>query len=218
MRPWKRYFSHWENWVGILLFLLFIIVAIFAPVISPQDEKNPGAFKQVGRPSDFSPHPPSEDAILGTLPYQYDVFHTLVWGTRDAMEFGLLVAFGSFFVGVLYGSMSGYLGGVGNSMMMRVADAFLTFPPLAGVVFLQQLVGITITGLGGVYYFTSQFYGQVISFENTPSAFVALMSKVDPVMISLIIFSWVPYAAPGEFHCVDSQGDGLYSGRAGLGR
>jgi peptide/nickel transport system permease protein len=139
MRRWRIFFSHWENWLGLILVLAFLSGAIFAPIISPPDQKNPGPFKQVGRTSDFVPHPPTEKAILGTLPGQYDVFHTLVWGMRDGIQFGLLVAIGSFAVGVFFGSVSGYAGGLLNSLMMRIADAFLTFPPLAGVVFLQQL-------------------------------------------------------------------------------
>lgn len=194
MRRWRYFFSHWENWLGLILVLAFLAGAIFAPVISPQDKKNPGPFKQVGRTSDFVPHPPTDKAILGTLPGQYDVFHTLVWGMRDAIQFGLLVAIGSFLVGVFFGSVSGYAGGIIDSLMMRIADAFLTFPPLAGVVFLQQLVGISITALGGIYYFNTQVAGRTISFQNTPPTLVTFVSKIDPLLISLILFSWVPYA------------------------
>ena len=194
MRRWRNFFLHWENWLGLSLILLFLAGAVFAPLISPQDEKHPGAFKQIGRASDFVPHPPTKDAILGTLPGQYDVFHTLVWGMRDAMQFGLLVAVGSFLIGIFLGSASGYAGGFINSLVMRIADAFLTFPPLAGVVFLQQLVGISITALGGLYYFDPQFFGRVLSVQTPQTPLVAFMSKVDPLMISLILFSWVPYA------------------------
>lgn len=194
MRRWRNFFSHWENWLGLFLILLFLAGAVFAPIISPEDPKHPGAFKQVGRASDFVPHPPTQDVILGTLPGQYDVFHTLIWGMRDAMRFGLLVALGSSLIGIFLGSASGYAGGFINSLMMRIADAFLTFPPLAGVVFIQQLVGISITAMGGLYYFDPQFFGRVLSVQTPPTPLVAFMSKADPLMISLILFSWVPYA------------------------
>lgn len=194
MRQWRRFFSHWENWCGLLLLLVFLAGAVAAPVISPADAAKPGPFKQVGRASDFRPHPPSEEAILGTMPGQYDVFHTLIWGMRDAMIFGLLVALGSFLIGVSFGSVSGYAGGFVNGLMMRTADAFLTFPPIAGVVFLQQLVWISITSVGGLYYFDTLFYGRILSLETSPTPLVALLTKIDPLMISLILFSWVPYA------------------------
>jgi ABC-type dipeptide/oligopeptide/nickel transport system permease subunit len=194
MRRIKRFFSHWQNWLGTLIVLLFAVVALTAPLLSQPNKTTQGAFKKVGRSTDFVPHPPSENAILGTLPGQIDVFHALVWGTRDAMIFGLSVALGSFFFGSIFGAISGYAGGLVNNLMMRIADAFLTFPVLAGVVFLQQLVAITIESLGGTYWFNNDYHGQLIDFQFTPPAFAVFLMKVDPILISLIIFSWMPIA------------------------
>ncbi|HSA99190.1 MAG TPA: ABC transporter permease, partial [Anaerolineales bacterium] len=194
MRRRRRFFAHWENQLGLLLVFVFLFGAIFAPVISPQDKKEPGAFKRVGRVTDLYPQPPSEKAILGTLPGQYDVFHTLVWGMRNALMFGLLVAVGSFLIGIFWGSVSGYTGGFLNSLMMRVADAFLTLPPIVGVVFLQQLIGMSINAMGGTFYFNIGTLGKVMYFVEEPTPLMAFLSKVDPVLIILILFSWVPYA------------------------
>lgn len=191
-----RFFRRWQNWIGLLLGLSFVVVAFAAPVISPQDEKTPGPFKVVGHSYDQMPHPPGENekAPLGTLPGQYDVFHTLIWGVRNALQFGMAVAVVAFIFGVFFGAVAGYVEGVGNSVMMRFADALLAFPPIAGVVFLQQLVAITITSLGGTYYFNTQFYGKVMLFVGTPPPLILFLSRVDPVLISLILFSWMPYA------------------------
>lgn len=194
MRRRRRFFAHWENQLGLLLVFVFLFGAIFAPVISPQDKKEPGAFKRVGRITDLYPHPPSEKAILGTLPGQYDVFHTLVWGMRSALMFGLFVAVGSFLIGTFWGSVSGYAGGFLNSLMMRVADAFLTFPPIVGVVFFQQLIGMSINAMGGMFYFNVGVLGKVMYFAEEPTPLMAFLSRVDPVMIILVLFSWVPYA------------------------
>lgn len=196
MRFLRRYLSRWQNWIGLLLALSFTAIAVAAPLLSPQDEKNPGPFKVVGRSTDITPRPPGEnpEAILGTLPGQYDVFHTLIWGARDAMRFGLSVAVIAFIFGIFFGAVAGYAGGALNAVMMRIADAFLTFPPLAGVVFFQQLVAISITALGGMYYFNTQFYGKLVIVEGTPPPAVTFLSRMDPVLISLILFSWMPYA------------------------
>ena len=194
MRRIKRFFSHWQNWLGTLIVLSFAIVAFTAPMLSQPNKTTQGAFKKVGRSTDFVPHPPSENAILGTLPGQIDVFHALVWGAREAMIFGLSVALGAFLFGSIFGAISGYAGGLVNNLMMRIADAFLTFPVLAGVVFLQQLVAITIESLGGTYWFNNDYHGQFIDFQFTPPAFAVFLMKVDPILISLIIFSWMPIA------------------------
>jgi len=194
MRRVKRFFSHWQNWLGVLLVLSFTFVAFAAPILSPADAKTNGAFKKVGRTTDFVPHPPSSTAILGTLPGQFDVYHALVWGTRDAMIFGVSVALGAFIFGIFFGAIAGYAGGMVNGVMMRIADGFLTFPVLAGVVFLQQLVAVTIESLGGTYWFNSDRFGTVVDFQFTPPPFAAFMLKVDPILISLILFSWMPIA------------------------
>ena len=194
MRGLKRFFSHWQNWLGFLLVLGFLFVALAAPILSPDDEKKPGPFRSVGRVTDYTPYPPSEIAPLGTLPGQVDVYHALISGTREAVGFGLMVALGSFAFGVLFGAVSGYAGGMVNSLMMRIADAFLTFPLLAGVAFLQQLVAVTIQAKGGIYYFDTASFGKVVLFLATPPAWVSFLLKVDPLLISLILFSWMPFA------------------------
>jgi peptide/nickel transport system permease protein len=194
MKRLAGFLSHWENLLGFLIVLLFALIALTAPLLSPPNKTTQGAFKKVGRASDPVPHPPSEDALLGTLPGQFDVFHALVWGTRDAMAFGLSVAIGAFLFGSLFGAVSAYAGGALNNFMMRVADAFLTFPVLAGVVFLQEIVAVSIESKGGVFWFNNDYVGRQVYFQFTPSPMVNFLLKVDPILISLIIFSWMPFA------------------------
>ena len=188
------FLSSWQNLVGFLIVLLFTIIAFTAPLLSPPNDQTQGAFKKVGRSTDFTPHPPGENAILGTLPGQTDVFHALVWGTRDALIFGLSVAIGAFLFGSLFGAIAGYAGSTIHNFMMRISDAFLTFPALAGVVFLQEIVATTIESMGGIYWFNSDFYGKQIYFQFTPPPAIAFLLKVDPILISLIILSWMPFA------------------------
>jgi peptide/nickel transport system permease protein len=196
MTFWHRYFSRWQNWIGASLAVLFVLVAVAAPLISAADEKNPGPFKIVGRFTDPIPHPPGENpkALLGTLPGQFDVFHTLIWGFRDALRFGLSVALSAFGFGVFFGAVSGYAGGGTNSVMMRTADAFLTFPPLAGAVLLNQLAGTAIIALGGQYFFNPTQNSTVLFFDGPLPPLALFLDKVDPLLISLVLFSWMPYA------------------------
>ena len=193
MRPLRVFLSRWQNWLGLLIVFAFTVVSLAAPLLSQPNDTTWGAFKMVGRSTDFTPHPPSDVAPLGTLPRQIDVYHALVWGGREAMIFGLSVALGALLFGSLFGAIAGYAGGAVNGVMMRVADAFLTFPALAGVVFLQQLVAVTIESLGGVS-FNSYYHGPVADFQFTPPPFAVFLMKVDPILISLILFSWMPIA------------------------
>jgi peptide/nickel transport system permease protein len=197
MRRLRYFFSRWQNWLGILLFLLFMLMAVAAPLLSPMDSKDPGMFKKVGHTRaermDDTPHPPSDIAPLGTLPYQYSVFHTLVWGSRDALRFGLIVVLISGLFGVTWGASAGFAGGAVNTVMMRVADAFLAFPVIAGVVFLQQLTAIAVEAAGGIYYFN--FFGQGPRIDNIGNSPIQiLLGYISPMMLSLILFLWMPYA------------------------
>ena len=194
MRALRHLLSRWQNWVGLIIALFFTVTALAAPILAPPNSTTQGAFKKVGRQGDLVPHPPSATSILGTVPGQIDVYHALVWGTRDAMTFGLMVAVGAFIFGALFGAIAGYAGGMVNGLMMRIADAFLTFPALAGVVFLQQMMGVMVQALGGAVWFNADYFGSQIFFQTPPSAYVTFLLKIDPILTCLILFSWMPIA------------------------
>ena len=193
MRDLRLFFNSRQNILGLILVAAFAAVALAAPLISPMDPKNPGAFKRISRSLDYEPHPPSKNAWLGTLPGQLDVFHAIVWGTGEALRFGLTVAVVTALLGVFLGAVAGYAGGFLNSLIMRITDAFLAFPVIAGVVFIQQLVAVTIIALGGTYYFNPSF-GKFIDLPTSLTGIHAFLQRSDPLLISLILFSWMPFA------------------------
>jgi peptide/nickel transport system permease protein len=193
-----QFFRRWQNWLGLLLVALFLFLAIAAPVLSPVDMKNPGTIKIVGNPRDFQPRPPSVEAPLGTLSKGISVYHSLIWGTRSALVFGLVVALFSMFLGVLVGLLSGYKGGFLNDALMRVSDTFMSFPLIAGVVLISQLFTIILNNAGVVYmtmagYISTNSITSVYIPENLP-AWLVTLQKIDPVIIAFILFSWMPYA------------------------
>ncbi len=199
MRAPRRFLSHWQNWLGLLLVTMFVFVAIAAPVLSPEDPKNPGPIKIIGRNIDKQPHPPSQEAPLGTIPGQASVYHSLVWGTRSVLVFGLVTAMLTAIIGVLIGASSAYFGGFFNNLMMRITDAFLAFPLIAGVILFQQVILISLTNAGafistgglGALSFSSP--GRLYLPEELPQ-WLMLLYQIDPVMIAFILFSWMPYA------------------------
>jgi peptide/nickel transport system permease protein len=199
MRSMRLFLARWQNWSGLLMVLFFVFVAVAAPVLAPQDPENPGTVKVVGRAVDFRPQPPSQVAPLGTLPGQICIYHSLVWGTRSAVTFGLVVAVFTAGVGVLAGTISAYFGGKLNDIIMRITDAFLAFPVIAGVVLVQQLVSISIynygihvypNGLIGMFDASGTF---VDASSGLPFLYKFLL-ELNPVMIALVLFSWMPYA------------------------
>ncbi len=186
------FFRRWQNWLGLLLILGFVFVAFSAPYLSPHDPRAPGPFMRVGRPTEARPLPPDENAILGMLPRGIDVFHALVWGSRDALQFGLIVTSFAALFGIFYGAASGYIGGPVGGLMLRIADSFLAFPAIAGVIFFQQLYTTTIASMEGYV-----FDGEIYTFPGAPIAVTMIqnvLQRVSPLMLSLIILSWMPYA------------------------
>src|SRR4030065_816389 len=141
MRQFLRFLSHKRNWLGPLLLVIMLGMAIATPKLVPnEDPSQPQTFLRVGLATDSIPHPPNGKALLGTLSGQYDVLFTLLWGLRQAFTFGLSVTIITASFGVLYGAASAYLGGGVNNVLMRIADAFLAFPILAAIVFVRPIL------------------------------------------------------------------------------
>jgi peptide/nickel transport system permease protein len=178
VRNLRRFLSRRQNLLACAIVGFYILVALLAPQFAPPDDADhPSPFRIVGKSYDKIPHPPSAEARLGTEPGQLDVYYTLVWGTRSALRFGLIVTLTTACLGVLIGAISGYYGGVVNGLVMRITDAFLTFPAIAGVWLFQQ-----------VMVPASSFA------ESAPLLKALLNLKLSPVMLTLILFSWMPYA------------------------
>lgn len=178
MRTWRRFFAHWQSGLGMLIVGSFLALAIFAPLIAPPaDPDNPSDYKVVGRKTDRLPHPPNAQTPLGTASGQIDIFYSVVWGTRAALRFGLIVAGSSATIGVLVGAISGAASGRGHAVTMRVTDAFLAFPVIAGV-WLFQLV----------------LFPPTPNSQPTPLMRFFVESNITAVMAGLIAFSWMPYA------------------------
>jgi peptide/nickel transport system permease protein len=185
----RRIKHPWQTAVGMILLALCVLTAVLAPQLSPPENPDaPQAFKVVGRKTDQTPRPPSENAPWGTLPGQLDVFHLAVWGMRSAFQFGLLVVLLSGSFGVLYGAVSAYLGGAANQVLMRVTDAFLAFPIIAAVVFLAQIFTLPAQNPGS----NLNLAPWLIESRITP--FQRYLAELDPLLIGLILFSWMAYA------------------------
>ena len=119
--------------VGLFALLLIVVLATFAPWIIPYDPT------QIALSSKLKG--PSWEHWLGTDHFGRDVLARMAYGARVSLSVGLsTVAFAAAF-GVPIGLLSGYVGGRLDNVLMRLMDAFLTFPPL--------LLGVAIVGLLG---------------------------------------------------------------------
>ena len=118
---------------GFFILLLLGLSAVLAPWISPYD---PTALKLSEKLL-----PPSFSHWMGTDYFGRDVMTRIAWGGRVSLSVAFLVVFYSLVVGVPIGLVSGFVGGRLDNVLMRIMDAFLTFPPL--------LLAVAIVGLLG---------------------------------------------------------------------
>jgi peptide/nickel transport system permease protein len=193
MRNVQRFFSKWHNWLGLILVAIFVFMAIAAPILSPQDPNQPGDIKIIGNALRHrQPLPPSVEAPLGTLANQSSVYHSLIWGARSSVVFGVVVALISMLFGVLLGTLSALSKNWVDHLLMRITDAFLAFPMIAGVIMISQLVTILLSTAGVQIFITSG--GKFMLYPENMPFWLVILDKTDPLMITFILFSWMPYA------------------------
>ncbi|MDD6088592.1 MAG: ABC transporter permease [Desulfovibrionaceae bacterium] len=106
--------------IGLLLILPFFIAAIFAPILAPFD------------PSELHLNAilehPCREYLLGTDSLGRDVFSRLLYGARVSLWVGFISVSISIIIGMFFGVISGYFGGLIDEIIMRFVDVMLCFP------------------------------------------------------------------------------------------
>ena len=170
--------------VGLVLLLMFTLVAILAPWLAPPLESSGNPWfaipifdqkpyrlpqQEFVRPFEpptgrdvflNDPQPPDENHVLGTTQDYYDIYYGIIWGTRSAFQLGVIIVIITLFIGIIVGSISGFFGGWVDEVMMRFVEIFLVFPQLLAIFVLSVILGR--------------------GMEN--------------VMIAFIVFGWTTYA------------------------
>ena len=122
---------------GVLIYLFFILVAIFADLIAPNDPLRI-LFNSGGLARNIDP---GREFLLGTTSNGRDIFSQLVYGSRNALYVGLTAALAVALVGTIVGLISGYFGGWLDNLIMRCADITLGIPFLPFVIVLAAFLG-----------------------------------------------------------------------------
>lgn len=124
-------------WVGLILTILFILIAIFAPLL-----ENLGLLQD---PQEFLSNPihqtPSFEHWFGTSRQGYDVFSRTLFGAQVAWQVVILATALSLIIGVPLGMVSGYLGGRIDKVLIFFMDTVYTLPGLLLSITLAFVVG-----------------------------------------------------------------------------
>lgn len=201
MRSRRRFFASAINWVALGIVGTFLITAVAAPWLArPDDPEHPSAFRFIEGIKSITPLPPGPGIPLGTVAYffenatggrdllHFDILYSLIWGTRSVLRFGLITAMATACTGIVIGALSGYIGGSFNFVVMRLTDAFLAFPTIAGVWLFRILMQTANLEMVDYTKLTP------VRIPATPFQQLVLALDVDPVMLTLILFSWMGYA------------------------
>lgn len=158
-RALKRFLRNPAAVVGAGFLIVLTLVAVLAPAIAPHD---PYQQRLPDRRA-----APNETYVLGADEFGRDVFSRIIYGSRVALRTGLVSTLIGLVLGVGFGTLAGYFGGLADDIIMRVMDILLAFPYL--------LLAIAIISALGPSEFNTQL---AIAIWATPSFARLIRSSV----------------------------------------
>jgi peptide/nickel transport system permease protein len=116
---------------GLAVLGLFVLLAVFAPLIAPYSPDEIIASQTL---------PPSSSHWFGTDDLGRDIFSRTLFGARVSLSVGLVAVVISVLIGTLFGSLSGYYGGFADTAIMRFVDVMLAFPSIFLILAIQAML------------------------------------------------------------------------------
>ena len=146
--PEVRTRSRWEDFrrvffsnrlavFGTVVMAIFILMAIFAPLVAPYD---PLQQDLVGK---FAP--PSRAHLMGQDELGRDILSRVIYGARISLTAGLAAVVVATAVGTLVGVMAGYLGRWPDAVLMRIMDVVLAFPEILLAIMIVSILGPSLS-------------------------------------------------------------------------
>jgi peptide/nickel transport system permease protein len=122
--------------IGITVCTAWLLTAIFADGISPQDPLAQDIVQRLQQPN--------SEYWFGTDSLGRDVFSRVIVGSKLSIFAGLLTVTIAALVGSIYGGIAGYVGGVVDDVMMRLAEMVLAFPALILAMTIGAVLGASL--------------------------------------------------------------------------
>jgi peptide/nickel transport system permease protein len=127
---------HPIGFMGMVVVILVLLMAIFAPIIAPYEPSAQAARRLL---------PPSGEHLMGTDELGRDVFSRIVYGARTSLYVGLLSVSVASILGITIGVLAGYIGGNFDTVIMRIVDIIFAFPTLVLAIVIAGLLGPSLT-------------------------------------------------------------------------
>jgi len=191
----KKLLRNPTSLAGIIMLVMFLIIAIAAPLFAPVPERSRDPYLVPRDGFSTTPNPPSEEHPFGTTEGQYDIYYGVIWGTRTAFRIGVVITFITTSIGIIVGSISGFYGGWVDELMMRITEIFQAFPFLLAAITMTSVLQ-TIYGRGEAGALI--FMAKIVAFLTFGQSFA---EDLDPVqlqiltgMLAIIFFGWMTEA------------------------
>lgn len=144
--------------------LLFIALAVFAPVFAPYDPNY----------ADFSSflQGPGKEHLLGTDNYGRDVLSRIIYGTRVSLIIGVFAVTIACVAGTFFGMIAGYFGGITDDIITRIMEAIRAIPQIILAMALTAVFGsgirnlAIILGISSMAGYVRMMRGQVLTIKQ----------------------------------------------------
>src|ERR1041384_3443731 len=140
----SRFLHHRSAQTGLVLFLILLLTAIFAPFIAPYDPVVPlDNVKRRSAPCIHLLRCPADQPqhLMGIDSNNRDLFSRIVFGSRLSLEIGIVTTSFAIIIGGLIGAISGYWGGWSDTLIMRGMDILMAFPGLLLAIAIVSVLG-----------------------------------------------------------------------------
>ena len=169
--------------LGLALIVLFVAVAILAPIVAPYDPTG-------GRLADRL-QPPSAGHLMGTDLQGRDELSRIIFGARISLFVGVFAVVLALLFGALAGAFAGSAGGLADAVVMRVTDVLLAVPGILlaiGIVAWlgQGLVQILLAvGISYAPVFARLLRGSLLALRESDYVIAARSMGASPVRVLL---------------------------------
>ncbi|MFK4824959.1 ABC transporter permease [Paenochrobactrum sp. BZR 588] len=180
---WSEFKRHPVPLVAAFVVIVIILLAVFAPLIAPQDPYDLSSL--VLRDGRRAPGYVGQGGyvhLLGTDGQGRDLFSAILYGLRISLQMGLLAGAIAFTIGALVGSSAAYIGGRFESFIMRVIDLQLSFPAV-----LLAFVVAALLGQGKSQLIIALVFSQYAYFVRTAHGAAAAERNKDYVEAALSV-------------------------------
>lgn len=149
---------------GLIVIILFLLMAVFAPVIAPHNyaEMNMAKMHQG----------PSSEYWFGTDELGRDIFSRIIYGSRYSLSLGLISVIVGNVIGIAIGSIAGYFGGATDTVIMRLIDIIQSIPSMLLAVIISTVLGpgfvntILAMSIGGIPMAVRLIRAQIMSIRK----------------------------------------------------